>query len=98
MACKALELGIGAWLREGRTCVHNGKGLPHLLLTTSHPIPQDTFRKNAMGMATLGQVGGAEAVGAVAALEAQVGQGHLKLSIFRGMESMVPPDLLRTMA
>ena len=52
---------------------------------------QDTFRKAASGLLAVADAGRAEAVRAVSCLEASVGE--VKISFFKGWESMVPPDL-----
>ena len=52
---------------------------------------QDTFRKAASGLLAVADAGRAEAVRAVSCLEASVGE--VKISFFKGWETMVPPDL-----
>ena len=50
-----------------------------------------------MGLLALAQIGRDDAVSAVSALESQVGTGNLKLTYFRGLETLIPPDVRRLM-
>ena len=54
---------------------------------------QETFRKNALGLLSVAEVAGEEGVRAVAAFERTVGAENLKLSFFRGFETLFPPDM-----
>ena len=54
-------------------------------------LPQVNWGKNAAGWYAFIAFGGAEAVAAVRALEARVGK--VPLTMFRGCEGLVPPDL-----
>ncbi len=56
-------------------------------------LVQETFRKNALGLLSVAEVAGEEGVRAVAAFERTVGAENLKLSFFRGFETLFPPDM-----
>ena len=50
-----------------------------------------------MGIIAMADIGLEEAVAAVSALETNVGPGVLKLGYFRGVETLIPPDVRRLM-
>ena len=59
-------------------------------LTCSH---QESFRKSALGLLAVAEVGREDGVRAVCAFERTVGVGVLKLSFFRGFETLLPLDM-----
>ena len=52
--------------------------------------PQENFRKGAFGLLHIAEIGGADAVSAVAKLEED---NDIKTTIFRGAENLIPPDV-----
>ena len=55
---------------------------------------QENFRRNAFGLLRLVEAGKSAAVRAVEAFQKSVGAENLKLSYFRGFETVQQPDLL----
>ena len=66
-----------------------------LFLLPSHLLSllQETFRKNALGLLSVAETCGEVGIKAVTAFERTVGPGNLKLSFFRGFETLYPPDM-----
>ncbi len=61
-------------------------------------IYQENHRRSASGLLALAEAGGRDAVRALQAPESTVGHDQVKVSFFRGYETMTQPDILEILA
>ncbi len=61
-------------------------------------IYQENHRRTASGLLALAEAGGRDAVRGLQALESTVGHDQVKVSFFRGFETMTQPNILEIQA